>query len=82
MEEQTFNKLAELLRPILTPTAENVRLGGIIGWWVGVWMSGESREAALLLYCCMVSLVTVVSSPTAVILLLPACNRCYILMVG
>ena len=44
MEEQTFNKLAELLRPRLTPTAENVRLGGIIGWWVGVWMSGREQR--------------------------------------
>ena len=49
MEEQTFNKLAELLRPILTPTAESERLGGIIGWWVGVWMSGREQR---LHYCC------------------------------
>ena len=48
MEEQTFNKLAELLRPILTPTAESERLGGIIGWWVGVWMSGREQR---LHYC-------------------------------
>ena len=49
MEEHTFNKLAELLRPILTPTAESERLGGIIGWWVGVWMSGREQR---LHYCC------------------------------
>ena len=73
IEEQTFNKLAELLRPILSHNdyyASECCTVRIEGWWVGVWMSGP--EVALLLYCRMVPLVTVGSSPTAVCLLLSA----------
>ena len=53
MEEQTFNKLAELLRPILSHNdyyaASECCTVRIEGWWVGVWMSG--REQRLHYYC-------------------------------
>ena len=52
IEEQTFNKLAELLRPILSHNdyyASECCAVRIEGWWVGVWMSGREQR---LHYCC------------------------------
>ena len=73
MEEQTFNKLAELLRPILSHNdyyASECCTVRIEDWWVGVWMSGREQR---LHYCCTAvwcPWLPVDSSPIAVCLLL------------
>ena len=88
MEEQTFNLLAELLRPILSHNdyyASECCTVRIEGWWIGVWMSGREQR----LRCTTVVLpygvlgyrwfIAYRCLPTAVCLLLPACQRTHYL---